>query len=75
VPTWAHLLSVVLPVLPGKAPLLRARTERVLRITAMDHPQDRGVQLDGDANAAVSRVLVTTSQELFPDKLAAWDDE
>jgi hypothetical protein len=74
VPTWAYLLSLFLP-LPGRSAFTRARTNRVLRITAMGHAQGGTVELDGDANAAVSKVLVTTSHELFPEKLAAWDDE
>jgi hypothetical protein len=76
VPTWAYILSVLLPPpLPLKSAVLRARTEKVLRITAVDHAADRILELDGDANAAVSRVLVSTSHELFPEKLVAWDDE
>ena len=75
VPMWAYLLSLLLAPRPIKSALMRARTDRVLRITAIGHTQDRAVVLHGDANAAVSRVLVTTSHELFPDKIAAWDDE
>jgi hypothetical protein len=33
------------------------------------------VEFRGDANAAVSKVLVATSHELFPEKVAALDDE
>jgi hypothetical protein len=75
VPTWAHLLSLGLTPFPFKAALLRARTDRVLRIAAVGDALNRAVELDGDANAAVSKVLVATSHELFPDKVAAWDDE
>jgi hypothetical protein len=76
VPTRAHLLSVLLPPpLPFKSLFMRARTERVLRITAVDRAQDRTLELEGDANEGVSRVLVATSHELFPEKAAAWDDE
>lgn len=75
VPMWAYLLSVLLTPLPFKSGLLRARTERVLRITAVDDGKDRRLELVGDANAAVSTVLVTTSHELFPERVAAWDDE
>jgi len=76
VPMWAYLLSVLLPPpLPVKSALLRARTEKVLRITSIDHADDRALRLEGDANAAVSRVLVSTSHELFPEKAGAWDDE
>jgi hypothetical protein len=75
VPMWAHLLSLVLTPLPLKSVLMRARTDRVLRITATGQTPGRVIELDGDANAAVSKVLVTTSHELFPDKVAAWDNE
>ena len=75
VPTWAYLLSALLMPLTLKSSLLRARTNRVLRITALDDAEDGTIQLDGDANAAVSRVLVTTSHELFPEKVAALDEE
>ena len=75
VPTWAYVLSVLLTPLPFKSVLLRARTERVLRVTAVDNADEHAIELDGDANAAVSRVLVTTSNELFPERVAAWDDE
>jgi hypothetical protein len=75
VPMWAYLLALVLTPLPIKSALMRARTERELRITATGHSPDGAVELDGDANAAVSKVLVTTSHELFPDMAAAWDDE
>lgn len=74
VPTWAYLLTVVLPPpLPFQSALLRARTDKVLRITAL--AAGAGLRLDGDANAAVSTILVSTSQELFPDKAAEWDDD
>jgi hypothetical protein len=72
VPLWAHLLALVLPIKSG---LMRARTGRVLRITAIGHAEDGVVELDGETNAAVSKVLVATSHELFPDKVAAWDHE
>jgi hypothetical protein len=76
VPTWAYILSVLLPPpLPFKSALLRARTEKLLRIAAVDHSEAQTLELDGDANAAVSRVLVSASHELFPEKLAAWDTE
>jgi hypothetical protein len=75
VPVWAYLLSVVLTPLPIRSALMRARTDKLLRITPVDHFQDRALELDGDANPAVSKVLVTTSRELFPDRIAAWDDE
>lgn len=55
--------------------MLRARTNRVLRITATEDSKESVITLEGDANAAVSKVLVMTSHELFPDKVAAWDDE
>ena len=71
IPTWAYLLAAVLTPLPFKSVLMRARTDRVLRITAIGQT----LELVGDANEAVSRILVTTSHELFPDKVAAWDDE
>jgi hypothetical protein len=74
VPMWAYLLSLVLTPLPIKSALMRARTDRILRITAIADTQGPAVELDGDTNAAVSRVLVTTSHELFPDKIAAWDE-
>ena len=74
VPLWAYLLSLVLP-LPVTSALMRVRTNRVLRVTVTGHTGDRAIQLDGDTNAAVSKVLVMTSHELFPDKVAAWDDE
>ena len=74
VPTWAHVLSLVLT--PLKPALMRVRAERVLRITATaDHWEGSGLELDGETNEAVSRILVTTSHELFPDRVAAWDDE
>ena len=76
VPTWAYILSVLLPPpLSLKSALLRARTENVLRITVVGHAEAGTLELDGDANAAVSSVLVSTSHELFPEKVAAWDDE
>jgi hypothetical protein len=75
VPTWAYLLSVLLTPLPIKSALLRARTDKVLRITSVENAPEGALELDGDANAAVSKILVTTSHELFPDKRAAWDDE
>ena len=75
VPMWANLLSVALTPIPFKSALMRARTEKVLRITAVGDAQHPAVELDGDANAAVSKVLVATSHELFPEKVAAWDDE
>lgn len=66
VPIWAHLASILLaPILTSrgpKSPFLKARTERVLRITAVDHT----LVLEGDANAGVSKVLVMTHHELFP---------
>ena len=75
VPTWAYLLSVLLTPLPFKSALLRARTDRVLRITATDTATKRILELDGDANAAVSQILVATSHELVPEKVASWDNE
>lgn len=75
VPIWAYLLSIVLTPLPIKSSVLRARTNRVLRVTTISDAQGHAVRLDGDANAAVSKVLVMTSHELFPGKVAAWDDE
>ena len=76
VPMWAYLLSVLMPPpLPVKSALMRTRTERVLRVTAVGHAENRVLELDGDANAAVSKVLVATWHDLFPDKVAAWDDE
>jgi hypothetical protein len=75
VPLWAYLLSIVLTPLPIKSAPLRARTDRVLKISVVSNSPAGVVALDGDANAAVSKVLVTTSHELFPDKVAAWDDE
>jgi hypothetical protein len=75
VPTWAYLVSLVLTPLPIKSFVLRARTDRVLRITAVGQEANGIVELNGDANASVSKVLVTTSHELFPEKVAAWDDE
>jgi hypothetical protein len=72
-PTWAYLLSVVLTPLPVKKALLRARADKVLRITAL--AGDSGVQLDGDANAAVSTLLVTTAHELLPERVAELDED
>jgi len=73
VPTWAYLLSTLLTPMHGGSTFLRARSEKVLRVTAME--PGLGLQLDGDANAAVSEILVKTSHELFPERLAAWDDD
>jgi hypothetical protein len=64
-------LSLLLTPTPLKSAVLRARTNRVLRITATG----QAVELNGDANAAVSKILVATSHELFPDKVAAWEDD
>lgn len=75
VPTWAYLLSFVLTPFPLKSAVLRARTERVLRITAAGQSPEGVLEFDGAANAAVSKVLVMTSRELFPDKAAAWDED
>jgi len=75
VPTWAYVVSVLLGHLRIRSVLMRARTDRVLRITAIDHGQDDSLELDGDANASVSRILFATSHELFPEKIAAWDNE
>jgi len=75
VPTWAYLLSLVLTPWPFKSAVMRARTNRVLRITTTADAQGHSIELDGDANASVSKVLVMTSHELFPGKVAAWDDE
>lgn len=74
VPLWAYLLTLALP-LPMTSALMRARTDRVLRITAAGDAQGCVVTLDGIANAAVSGVLVTTSHELLPERVAAWDDD
>ena len=63
VPMWAYLLSLVLTPFPVKSALMRARTQRVLRITAIGNSEDRAVELRGDANEAVSKVLVTTSHD------------
>jgi len=75
VPTWAYVVSVALPPLPFKSRLLRARTERLLRITAVGDAPQPTLHFDGDANESVSKVLVTTSHELFPQQVAAWDDD
>ena len=75
VSTRAYLLSAVLPPFHMKSRPPRARKEMELRITVADEGQERVLHLDGDANAAVSSVLVATSHELFPDKVADWDDE
>jgi hypothetical protein len=75
VPMWAYLLSLVLTPLPIKSVVLRARTDRLLRISAVGHADGGNVELDGDTNAAVSQVLVATAHELFPAKVAAWDDD
>ena len=58
-----------------KTVLLRPRTERVLRITAVDDAKGRRIELSGDANAPVSKVLLVTSHQLLPDKVDAWDDD
>lgn len=75
VPMWAYLVELALPPLPFKSGLLRARTDRLLRITVTGDAHGCVVELDGDANAGVSKVLVMTSHELFPDRVAAWDNE
>ena len=75
VSTWAYLLSAVLPPFHMKSSPPRSRKDMVLRITVADDGPEQVLRLDGDANAAVSKVLVTTSYELFPEKVAAWDDD
>ena len=62
VPLWAYLLSVLVPQRLIDSIILRARTDRVLRIT----PSGSSLELEGDANAGVSKVLVITKHELFP---------
>jgi hypothetical protein len=64
VPLWAYLLSVLAPRGLIDSVILRARTDRVLRIT----PVGSSLELEGETNAGVSKALVMTKNEVLPPK-------